>query len=81
MSVKCVASNLNLQIYLWDKNTEERIKTSSCKKQNYFVNAIDVARNIKQSMSLHFIYSLLIPKHSLKVKMLGCIFINILPCV
>jgi hypothetical protein len=51
------APNRNLYGDLWGKKTEERIKVSRHKKYKCYVNAIDVAQNIKQSGHLTFIYS------------------------
>jgi len=44
------------------------------------VNAIYVAQNIKQFVPL-VNYFLIIPLHSYKVDIFGCIFLNILPRV
>ena len=41
-----IVSNLIRQADLWNKKNKERINVNRHKKQEYFVNAIDVAQNI-----------------------------------
>jgi len=45
---------------LWGKKNEERIKVSRHKDYDYFMNVIDVAQDIKQSVVLIINYPFLI---------------------
>ena len=51
------APNLNLLADLWGKKSEEEIKLNRQNEEQNFVNAIDVAQNVKQSGPLSFICS------------------------
>ena len=45
-------SNVIRKADLWNKKHKERVKLSRLKKQDYFVNVIDVAQNAGKSVTL-----------------------------
>lgn len=63
--LKVYARILTTWVDFWDNKTEERINSKRHKEQKYFVNAILVAQNIKQTGNLSFIHFSLIPIESL----------------
>jgi hypothetical protein len=57
---KLCAHNLTIYADLWNENAGERTNARGHKRQEYFVNGIEVAQNIDSSVTLNFYLFLLI---------------------